>query len=117
MKKLTLIEQDIHFLLGRRNGFGTNGSPSERIKRSKPPPEQKEEYINKCVAIFAPKPPKWFIGKVVDAHWDKNNSYLVKYTVTYYPTGTSYDDKVFDDEEYTEEVIKEVIKNFNNEEK
>jgi hypothetical protein len=114
MKKLKIVEQDIHFLLGRRNGFGTNSTPSGRIKRSKPPPQQKEEYINKCIAIFAPKPQKWFIGKVVDAHWDKNNSSLVKYTVTYYPNGTSYDDKVFGDEEYTEEVIKEIIKNFNN---
>ena len=83
MKKLKIIEQDIHFLLGRRNGFGTNGSPGERRKsdRVRNPNNKSVDrdpsFNGLCVARKDGE--DWWIGKVLHSDIDEETPTLNVY--------------------------------------
>ena len=89
MKKLKIIEQDIHFLLGRRNGFGTNGSPGERRKsdRVRNPNNKSVDrdpsFNGLCVARRDGQ--NWWIGKVLRSDIDKETPTLNTYVINYGP--------------------------------
>lgn len=87
MKKLKIVEQDIHFLLGRRNGFGTNGSPGERRKsgrKVKSGEEDRDPSFN-GLCVSRKDGEDWWIGKVLRSDIDEETPTLNVYVINYGP--------------------------------